>query len=296
VKVGVLFNCQHKGLANAFRALHPEWEVISFELGKVGTEEAQQSAAALLRTCDRVLTVPIGDRTFGPLLTDRLKKECNLHVLPGVAFFGFHPDTVYIFGPRGHFSAATRHYHSRIAVAAFLAGFSIEEAEILFNSLVYEKLGYFDYYGKSGAFLVNRFKLFGVDIEPWLEKWKASGCFMHSINHPKIHVVCDLALIACSIMGVDTKNDDGRLQAVPDNLAAGPQIPLYPEIAQRIGNGCSGHTFFKPNNDPAHNDFRLLPIAEYLRSCFEIYADASRDMLLKAEGIDNALQIICPSS
>ena len=141
---------------------------------------------------------------------------------------------------------------------SFLAGFSPEEAELLFNGLVYEKLGYFEYYNKSCTFLSSTFKQFGANIEPWLDKWKASGCFMHSINHPKIYVICDLALIACSIMGIETRCDDGRLEIVPDNLVIEPQIPLYPEIAQRIGNGCKGHTLFKLYNDAEHTNFRLL--------------------------------------
>lgn len=296
MKIGILFNCQHKGLANAFRSLYPEWEVISFELGGMGTQDAQERASVQLGACDRVLSIPIGDRAFGPLVTDELKKTCNLSVLPAVAFFGFHPDTIYIFGPQGHFCAATGDYHSRLAVAAFLAEFSAEEADILFNALVYQKLGYFDYYDKSSAFLAQRFKPFDIDIQPWLDGWKASGCFMHSINHPRIHVVCDLALIACSLMGFNPDLDDDRLQTVPDNLAAGPQIPLYPEIARRLGNRCRGHTLFKQGNHPDHSNFRLLTRAQYLQSCFETYAEASPEMLLKAEGVQNALQVIRASS
>jgi hypothetical protein len=298
MKVGVLFNCQHRGLANGLRALHPDWEVINYELVTLKTQETQDAAAAQFRACDAVLSVPIEPGRWGPLATESLKKNCNVHLLSPVSFSGFHPDTVYVgpHRPEGPLSSPTGHYHSRIAVVAFLAGLSPYEAQVLYNTLVFEKLGYFSSYHTSCAFLTATFEKFGVDITPYLNRWKETGCFMHSINHPKIHVLCDLAAIASRVMGVDAPADDGRAQVVPDTLTTHPQIPMYPEIARRIGYGCVGHTMFKQGNDPVGNGFRLLPLGKYLHAAFEGYKTFPQDILRAADGVGSALDVIAPGA
>lgn len=297
MRVGILHNCQHSGLANAIRFLHPEWQVISFELGTLRNPELQTNAASQLSGCDAVFSMPVvpgkwgplGD--WGPLTTDALKNSCRVHVLPAVTFAGFHPDTVYVNGPEGHFRAASGPYHSRIAIAAYLAGINSRDAELLFNTLIFDKLGYFESYNKSREFLISTFRQFEIEIDLYFDRWRKLGCFMHSINHPKISVLCDLAAAACSHLGTRDDPDDSRLLMVPDTLAVRPQMPMYPEIAREIGGGCKGNSLFRSGSDAAGNVFPVA-LGPYLRLCYDKYADAQRDALMKADGVANAMQMI----
>jgi hypothetical protein len=87
--------------------------------------------------------------------------------------------------PTGHLQSAIGSYHSRIAIAGFLAGFLVEETMALFNKLVFSRLGYLDAFHQSRLFLINQFKTIGVDLTPYIDAWAARGCFMNSLNHPK---------------------------------------------------------------------------------------------------------------
>lgn len=292
MRIGVLYNCQHRNIANALRCLVPGSEVVHFEIVTLRTPQAHEQAAAVLQGCDVLFVLPDGPRP-GPLTTEALRPRVRrLVILPPISFTGFHPDTVYVTLPdRSQAIGPTDAYHSRIVVAAYLGFLDRYETVALFNTLTYQKLGYFEEYNRAAAFLAKQFGAIGVDIAPHFERWRARGCFMHSINHPKPYVTNSLAAIACQLAGIPIESDDpAYLDMVPDGLAEHPRLPVYPEIAERLG--VRGHLHFKPSHNLHQNNFRLLPLDEFVAESLALYKGVPRQSLLAAEGVADALRAL----
>ncbi len=292
MKVGVLFNCQHQNIANALRGLVPYAQVTTVELGTQPTPQAVEQAAASLRNSD-LLVVPLGGAKDGPLANDSLRPAVGQMIaLPPIAFTGFHPDVIYVNLPnRRHLDGPMHAYHSRLIVAAYLGFLDRNETVDLFNRLTYQKLGYIDEYGRAAAFLTKMFAEIGVDIAPYLARWRARGCFMHNINHPKPYVTNDLAAIACKLAGVPVDEDDPPyLEMVPDHLENLAQFPVYPEIAENLG--LRGHLYFKPTHNQMQSDFRLLSLEDFVAESLSLYRGVPRASLLAADGVDAALRAL----
>jgi hypothetical protein len=235
MKIGVLFNCLNEGLAVALRALLPGAEIVNFHSAMALPPDVEASRQAVLAGCDHVVTAHFGP-AHGRLSTSALARVVrNLHVVPGFAFAGFHPDMCYVHANGQVVPGVTGGYQSRIAVAAYLAGMSPGETAALYNKLVFSRLGYFAAYAEQSALLAERWARHGVDAWPFLRRWREAGCFAHTINHPKMLVVLDIARIACARMGLATAQPEPDAAALPDNLARGPLHPVFPDIAAAIG-------------------------------------------------------------
>ncbi|HUB65016.1 MAG TPA: WcbI family polysaccharide biosynthesis putative acetyltransferase [Methylocella sp.] len=286
MKIAILFNCQHLGLGNAMRALRPDLIVQSYELHSFHSAEGQQKLLAQLEGFDVIIAPGLG-ADWGSVSTESLRsKSFKFHTLLGIGFAGYHPDTVYVETPAGHLQAATGPYHSRIAIAAFLAGLSVEETADLFNKLVYSRLGYLDAFQQARLFLINQFKTIGIDLTRYIDAWAAEGCFMHSLNHPKMRVLCDLAVMACELAGIEVPDDRTHLEMLPDHLSQHVQMPVYPEIASHLG--IKGHRMFKTTQDC--RNYQFFPLNTYIASCFKFYEAGSRNHLLKANGVLDAME------
>lgn len=292
MKIGVLFHCQHQNVANALRCLVPDAEVASFELVTLNTPQAHEEAAASLRHSDLLVTTLDGP-TDGPWVSDALRPSVGqLISLPLIVFTGFHPDVLYVKLPDGsNLDGPTHAYHSRIVIAAFLGSLGRDETIDLFNRLTYHKLGYFEEYDRAVTYLVTRFGAAGVDVAPYLARWRSRGCFMHNVNHPKPYVTNDLALMVCQLAGIPLDDDDPpNLEMVPDSLEYLAQFPVYPEIAERLG--LRGHLYFKPTHDRVPSGFRLLNLEDYVAECFSLYQGVPRASLMAADGVGAALRTL----
>lgn len=268
------------------RALRPDAQIESFEIVSYRTAESQQKLLAQINGADAIIAPYLGPE-WGVMSSESLRsKGFKVHPFLGVAFSGYHPDTIYIVVPSGHLQGAVGPYHSRIAVAGFLAGLSVGETVDLYNALAFSRLGYFDAFQQARLFLIKSFSSAGVDLAPYVDAWAAKGCFMHSLNHPKIHVLCDLALIACELIGLEAPDERAHLEFIPDNLSQHVQMPVYPEIASRLG--VPGQTMFKTSKDS--RNFEFLSLSEYVSFCFNVYQANSREHLTKADGVLNAIE------
>jgi hypothetical protein len=291
MKLGVLFNCQAEGVAGALRALRPGDDVVHFSYPHlVGSPPALAEAAAVLQTCDLVIAseTPFG---LGPASPAELRRK-GVHVaaIPPILFGGFHPDICFP-GPGtadggGAFHGPTGLCHSRISLAGFLADLSVENTAALYNRLVFSRLGYFNQFGEDRALLVARFRdVAGYNLNPWFDAWVRSGCFMHSFNHPKVHVLADLARIACELLGLPAAEVPPQtIQS--DRLALLAAHPVYPDLAAYFGV-------------PANPLFQLpmqgsvgrssVSLEAYLALCFRDYRSVRRRKLLGVEGMPATL-------
>ena len=290
MKIGLLTNCQHLGLANSIRALRPDIQVISFEIVVVVREGSESRTMAELATCDLVIVDP---RPGCPpaLSVTNLRSGIKIFKVPPVSFTGYHPDSIYISTAIGRLQvqAACGPYQSRLTVASYLAGYSPDETKALFNTFIFRKLGYFEEYAKSKAILENTFGEYGLDIGPLFAGWAKRGCFMNTIDLPKLPVLFDIAWLACQAIGLEVDPRDGRVEMILDNLMSGhPMMPVYPDIAN--ATGCDGHTMFKCPSAP--NIVRLITMSAFIDACFKAYADVPKNILFGGDGVEAAVRTL----
>jgi capsular polysaccharide biosynthesis protein len=240
LRIGVLSNHQADSLASALRALLPEAEIVAIDSDRIPADPAARDrAAALLHACDHVISRDL-PASSGPLATAALREAGRrVHLIPPLEFAGFHPDTVTVRLDQVAITGPTGPYHSRIVVAATLAGLPPEAAAELFNILVFVRLGYVDALAGHGARLVARYLAYGIDLSATLPRWRNAGCFMHAFDRPKLRVMIDLARLACVMMAVRPAAQPGG--GLADPLAAPPIHPFFPALAARAGlppDGC----------------------------------------------------------
>lgn len=260
----LIYNCHAMGLSNCLGALSDEVEVETHN-----RHTLQQNAASLiaqLQAYDRVLVAPRFADDLG-LTGD----EANVWIVPTIQFRAYHPDTCYIArnseprlkGPLGE-------YHSLISLAAFQMGLTARDAGSLYREEVYRALGYLDLWSKSREHLASIFRAHDFDIESRFVDWSRRGAFMHTINHPKIECLLDLASSILSRSGMQPK----FREVVPhDNLANGPIFPVYPEIGDQLG--VKGTYAFKVGGA-----YRFLELDDFIGASYSVYEQADlRDLV-----------------
>jgi hypothetical protein len=283
VKIGVIFNCQHEGIAAGLRALLPHAEVINFPAA-ILPDAIEAERAAALNACDHLVITGMGPQ-HGRLSSDALQRT-GRHVilLPPFAFAGYHPDSCYVFNDGAIVPGVTGDYHSRLAMLGFLAGLSAADTAALYYDLAFARLGYFTRFAEEAAVLAERLSACGLDGPALLRRWTASGCFVHSINHPKIRVLLDYARFVCARIGATPREVDPA--TVPDGLASGPTHPVFPAIAARLGippEGC-----FSRGAD-AFGRHAAMPLEPFVAASFACLDAAREADVLAADGVAEGL-------
>jgi Polysaccharide biosynthesis enzyme WcbI len=294
MRIGVLFNCQARGIAESLRLLRPDDTVIYFAIPQISrSKEARAMAAAKLQNCDAIVASDTHYK-LGPAAPERLRATgIPMATVPPVIFSGFHPD---VCGPAapddegggGQFEGPTGMTHSRIAIACYLGGLTPSECGAMYNRLIFKRLGYFDRYAEEHALLLERYNaVSGVDLAPLFHKWAATGCFMHSDNHPKSYVLHDVAGIACKLLDLATEAGNGVTPQ--DFLAHFPHHPVYPEIAAQFG--IEPMPYFRlPNGikgDPIY-----IGLEEFLVLCYAAYEQIPRSALTAVDGMTGTMRTL----
>jgi len=222
--------CQSFGIAAALQALYPQSRVFArplpnqWESAEQEHDHAQQLAGADVWISSSHTT--LAQTHLGAADPQILKA-------PLLGFAAFHPDLCY--GYQRSTGALTRHhYNSAIALWAYRNHILPEDAARLFTARVYRDLGYFQQWGPSVTALREAFA--ACDLEAYFETFflpiQRTGNFMHSCNHPRIHVLERLAKVLALRMG---SNHAVLAQHVEvDDFLSQSMWPLYPEVAQSL--------------------------------------------------------------
>ncbi len=133
-------------------------------------------------------------------------------------------------------------YHSALIVYGFAQGFSVDAIVSLFREEVFAKVGYLDDWFGARDSLLRLSREHGFDLDRLFAGWMRRGCFMHTINHPKLFVLEDLARAALQRGGIPARS--ARCEDMLPDPLSGSVWPVYPEIAARYG--VPGGTTFKP--------------------------------------------------
>lgn len=280
MKLGILFNCQHFVLSEVARRTLPGTEIIDYDLGPLRHDDAKrQVALAELATCDQVLALKLG-ADYGELASDAIRPFMRrLTLLPAFSFGGFHPDMIYVPTPEGYLYGFTHHYHSRIALAGFLSGRSVNETISLYNALVMARAGYFHAYAHEMSLACSLYDPCGIDLRPMFERWARRGCFMHSINHPKSWCNAELCLAMlryAELLG-DVELD---FDSIPDPLLIHPTHPVLPPLASRLGvQAGTGFKPFHPTEDHS------VPLERFVELEYDAFMAAGTEPLNAAPGV-----------
>lgn len=271
-------------------ALVPSAQVIA--VGRGGLPEVaaeRRQLIATLEACDHLISNRV--EGTGRLSVELLRRTARrLHVLPVLAFSGFHPDMVYVFRDDGMpVVGPTMDYHSRIAVAAYLAGMSAAEAASLYNRLVFRRLGYLESFSKECALLTAHWAGYDIDAAPLLQGWRETGCFMHSVNHPKVAPLLDLARVACTLMEIVPENPGVSADDVDDTLKVFPIHPVFADIAQAAGVAPEGMFRTAMNQD---GNFHAFGIEEFVHESYRVFGTVKRGLLYRADGVAGALEVL----
>lgn len=271
MKISVIGNCQVWGLADVFTNLLPDAEVHAFEIVGVRRAGSADAACSKLRESDLILS-------HSPLAAlDEFSEAASrggardVHMIPAVAFTGFHPDVTYINRDSASLAAsALGPYHSNIVAAAFSLGLDQIRAATLFNQFAYRALGYFDEFTNAKFALESYFKAFDLDIAPHWPRLLSGSAFMHTINHPRMKMLEVVGKLVAARLGLKHEGADNL--DIPYDWLSGQYVwPVYPELGRAIGVG--GSYRFKRGGEPDLGSGKSLYMGkqEFISATYEIY-------------------------
>jgi hypothetical protein len=220
---------------------------------------------------EKGLVLPLIERQIPSL-------AAKVRIWPSIDYVGFHPDVVYVRdGTGGFVTGPLGDYQSSIAFYAWLNDLNEADAIGLFSDRSYEMLGFYDYPLASAAVLSESEASTHISLGRLIPKWSASGCWMHSINHPKVFVLADLAEALLAREGITAIPN--VLQYVHDFLADGPVFPVYPEIADRLG--IVGQYIFKRDRRACseRHPVSFMKLDEFIHASFEAFGKYTRGEL-----------------
>jgi hypothetical protein len=226
MKIVSFGNCNAHGIGLALAQMMPDHEVISYEYVAVKRDNQTEEALSKLKGADLVFS-NMNAPEFP--MTGEASVSRNVVLYPSVSFTGFHPDCCVLpnISPLGP-------YHSMIAVAGFTLGLSLDDTLKLYRDDVFERLNYYSEFEAAKSFYLNHVKSFDFDLTVDFDCWIAQGAFMHTVNHPKVFALTDLAFHLAKKSDL-TNRYAKRVEALQDWLSGHPIFAVYPEIASRIG-------------------------------------------------------------
>jgi len=249
----VVHNCVNIGLANCLKMQAPGIEIESTDIGRYRREsDAWESR---LPAFGRIFTTPeLASERFAEFASNG-----RVGCFPIIHFDAYHPDQCYLTNANGFIKGPLGDYHSQIIVAAHAKGIGRAKVRGLFAPERLAAFGYFDRWDAARCRLLDGFRLAGVPVDDQYPSWSSRGAFMHTINHPAIHVLHDIAGALLRSVGIEPR----QVPALPhDNLLNGPQFPIYPGIADHLGvRGC--YRFKLPAQ------YRCLELDEFIADSYD---------------------------
>ena len=259
-KLHVISNCATDGLSRSLSLLCPDLEVGSTEI--TAAQADHDKTRADLMAASRLVLLPQARQMAQNLIGAQAMADRIVIEVPGFFFAGYHPDCCYVRSSKGY-PVNTRFgaYHSRIALVAWRMGLSVPQAAALYTGRTYAAAGYLDAWDKQRQLLVASFATAGIDIAADVLRWSRRGCFMHTVNHP--HVACLFDVARALAPRLDTRVVDFPTPPA-DNLAANAIFPCYPEIAANTGT--RGSLLFKLSKRDT-----VVDLTEFLTLSFFTY-------------------------
>ncbi len=259
----IISNCQTYGLAHSLQMLADDLTVEPVDVAQY--QEQTEHYNARFGEYDRVL---VGRSAMDVAGAD-LSRARRVDEVAELAFSAYHPDMTYVVDGAHLLKGPLDVYHSTIAFVSHRGGRSVAETLPLFNRGVYQACGYLDRWTTARDALIAHFDVVGLDVRQAVRRWGRDGAFMYSTNHPRIHVLYDIARLYLEREGYTARVSD----VLPsDNLAHGGVFPVYPEVGEALG--VPGSYLFK-----RAYAYTQIGLQQYVEECFAVYDARPRGSL-----------------
>jgi hypothetical protein len=272
----LLSNCQTLSLGRAITALA--------ETVDCDTCDAWQMAGRLeadpdyFRRYDFMLLLS-NLRDFPGFPADRLPPHMDI---PCFSFSGYHPDCCYVSADGNHITdGVIGPYHSMIALAGFKEQITPAATARFFSDPIYDQAGYYGLWEEQRAQRTRGFANAGYDISGIFRKAGRGRSFMHTIDHPDIVLMMEMAKVVLRKLDRPHHAD----APPPVDVLANVSWPVYPEIGERLG--VAGAYRFRPIDQ-----YITLDLNEYLEEAFATFGRWDRSQLRVVRGIQPRLQHI----
>jgi hypothetical protein len=252
----VISNCQTFGLANCMQAQADDVLVTGVDTLLFNREPERFNAEM-----NRYSKLFIADGVKGEIPAARFDPIPVQVDLPIMTCRAFHPDLIYLQHDGRTVPGPCGDYHSAIAYACFLKGLNPADTAQYFNGGFFERCGYMGMWVPERDRIIAELSDYGLDMARSIRHWGRQGAFMYSINHPRIHILYDIAS--------ELLRNQGRIpfsnNFMPnDNLATGAIFAVYPEIGEALG--VAGKYAFQ-----TVGSYRPIGLKSFIESCFEKY-------------------------
>jgi len=268
VKISLIGNCQIAGLEKCIKTLKPGIQVEALAADglndRFGTRE---NLLEHLSGSDYVYFHDTDRELLYGSAEDLRQAVANVREVPFVTFNGYHPDMVYVTvmvnGVHQILKSPVGDNHSALALFGFQQGLSIEQTLRLFTPAVYQRTGMSLVWDNAMNSLKAIEGRTTCPLSKLAVQWSRRGSFMHTLNHPKLFVLADLArwlLQDAKIEYTDVPVED----MVIDDLMTSTIWPVYLGLSERLG--VRGSYRFKKEMETT-----FLDLPEFVDECFKIY-------------------------
>jgi hypothetical protein len=218
-------------------------------------------------------------RDFPGFPADRLPPHADI---PCFGFTGYHPDCCYVAADGEHITdGPVGPYHSMIALAGYKEQIGPAATARFFNDRIYEQAGYYRQWEAQRDETTNYFARFGYDIGGIFRKASRGRSFMHTIDHPDIVLMTEMAKVVLRRFDRPYREE----APAPVDALANVSWPIYPEVGERLG--VAGDYRFRPIDR-----YITLDLNEYLEEAFASFGRWDRSRLRVFRHIQPRLQHI----
>jgi hypothetical protein len=272
----LLSNCQTLSLARGITAVAETVECAACDAWQMADRLAGDPD--YFRRYDFMLVLA-NLRDFPGFPTDRLPPHADV---PCFSFTGYHPDCCYITAEGERITdGLIGPYHSMIALAGYKEQIGPAAAARFFNDRLFEQAGYYQQWLAQRERMIERFGKFGYDISGIFRKAGRGRSFMHTIDHPDIVLMTELAKVILRTLGRPFRDD----APLPVDSLASMSWPVYPEVGAQFG--VAGDYRFRPADQ-----YISLDLDEYLEETFASFSRWDRSQLRVSWQVQPRLQHI----
>ena len=234
MRIVITSNCMTGGLTSALSMLLPADVIVP--VPRVGVDDSVLDEQ-LSKADVWLFSGPEGMQSAA---LERINKP-HLRVcrFPELYFNAFHPDQVYAWMRDGSLvESATGPYNSAIALWAWQHGLNAQQTISLFTPEVFGALGYHDRWQISIDRLRHDFVPFPhLDYRDFIIPLQRSGAFMHTVNHPKVPAMAQMARLLAKQIDptIDTESIPVENMMVDGLFMASVSWSVYPSVANALG-------------------------------------------------------------
>ncbi len=260
----IVSNCQTFGFANSLKM---QTQMASIEAADIWQFRNKiEVYINRYHEFDRIVIAP----EIRGIPSNGLEMAAKVETIPPIRFPAYHPDLCYVWADGESVKTPLDAYNSIIALAAYDAGVSVNDAVSFYNTKTYERAGYFDLWATSLQRIKSEFEPYGLNLDDLIIRWSRGRTFMYSINHPKIECIFDLASLFLKNLGIEPEIKSKFLPM--DNLINGGCFPVYTEIGEYYG--AYGDYKFK-----CCGEYKWLTLSQFVKESYAVYDHYGRDRM-----------------